>query len=99
MKGHRLERLADDIRTELAAIISRMGDPRVGFATVTEVHVSPDLRHARVLVSVLGDDEAQRKSLGVLTAARAYLRHELSQSLPLRYTPELALELDRGFEQ
>jgi len=54
--GHRLERLADQIRTEVAEMIAgELKDPRIGFATVTHVDLSPDLRHGRVLVSVPGD--------------------------------------------
>ncbi len=83
----------------LGRIISRMGDPRIGFATVTEVHLSSDLSHARVHVSVLDDEAGQKKSLEALESARNYLRHELAQCLALRFTPELAFALDRGFEQ
>ena len=97
--SHRTERLADEMRMQLGLIISRMGDPRVGFATVTEVQLSPDLRYARVLVSVLGEEDARKKSLETLEAARSYLRHELAKHLALRFTPDLAFVLDRGFEQ
>ena len=97
--SHRPQRLADDIRSRLGEIISQMADRRVGFATVTEVILSPDLRHARVYVSVLGPEEAQRQGLQALAGAHNYLRRELASQLALRYTPELAFELDRGFEQ
>ena len=96
--SHRAERLADELRMQLGQLISRMRDPRVGFATVTGVRLSPDLRHARVQVSVLGGEEAQQQSLRCLEAARRYLRHELAEHLALRFTPDLMFELDRGFE-
>lgn len=96
--SHRSERLADEVRAQLGTIISRMGDPRIGFATVTEVRLSADLRHAHVLVSVLGDEEAQKQSIKRLEAAHHYLRHELAHQLTLRFTPDLTFELDRGLE-
>lgn len=96
--SHRADRLADELRVQLSQIIGRMRDPRIGFATLTGVRLSPDLRHARVHVSVLGTEEAQQQSLRCLAAARRYLRHELAQHLAFRFTPELTFELDRGFE-
>ncbi len=96
---HRSERLGDEVRMELGRIVSRMADPRVGFATVTEVQMSPDMRYARVFVSVLGDDAAQKKSIEALESAKSYLRHELAGQVALRYIPELVFTLDRGFEQ
>lgn len=98
MKSRRSERLADELREQLGQLISRMADPRIGFATVTGVRLSPDLRHARIQVSVLGAEEVQQKSLARLEAARNYLRHELAVHLALRFTPDLNFELDRGFE-
>ena len=98
-QSHRAQRLADEVRMQLGQIVSRMRDPRIGFATVTEVRLSPDLRHARVSVSVLGAEQVQQASLKCLEAARSYIRHELAQHLALRFTPELTFELDRGFEQ
>jgi ribosome-binding factor A len=95
---HRAERLADEIRMYLATIVSGMGDPRIGLATVTGVRLSPDLHQAHVLVSVLGDERAQQQSIRRLQAAHRYIRHELAQELPLRFTPDLTFELDLGAE-
>jgi len=98
--GRRAERLADRIRAEVAEMISgELKDPRIGFATVTEVDLSGDLHHARVVVSVLGDADAQQKSLEGLTSAAGYLRHELGQRLRLRRTPELTFVLDQAAEE
>ena len=98
--GHRAERLADQIRTEVAEIIAgELKDPRIGFATVTDVEVSGDLHHARVSVSVLGDADAQQKSLEGLVSASGYVRHELAFRLRLRRTPELTFVLDRAAEE
>jgi len=95
--GRRAERLADQIRAEVAEMIStELKDPRIGFATVTGVDMSGDLQHARVSVSVLGSADAQQKSLEGLTSAAGYIRHELGQRLRLRRTPELAFVLDHA---
>ena len=90
--GRRQERLAEQIRDEVAQMLVReLKDPRIGFTTVTRVELSPDLQHARVLVSVLGDAEAQQKTLEGLTSASGYLRHELAHRLRLRRAPEMVL--------
>jgi len=98
--GHRAERLADQIRAEVAEMIStELKDPRIGFATVTGVDMSGDLQHARVSISVLGSADAQQKSLEGLTSASGYIRHELAQRLRLRRVPELTFVLDRTAEE
>ena len=97
--GHRPERLADRIRTEVAEIISgELKDPRIGFATVTAVELNPDLHLARVSVSVLGSAEEQERSLQGLVSATGCVRHELGVRLGLRRTPELAFVLDHTAE-
>jgi ribosome-binding factor A len=98
--GRRAERLADRIRDEVAEMVSaELKDPRIGFATVTEVDVSGDLHHARVSVSVLGSTDDQQKSLEGLTSAAGYVRRELAQRLRLRLVPELTFVLDAAAEQ
>jgi ribosome-binding factor A len=98
--GHRAERLADQIRAEVAEMISEeLKDPRIGFATVTGVELSADLRHARVSVSVLGSPDAQQESMEGLASAAGYVRHELAQRLKLRRVPELTFVLDLTAEE
>jgi len=98
-RGHRAERLADRIRTEVAEIISgELKDPRIGFATVTNVDLSPDLHMARISVSVMGSAGEQQKSFEGLVSATGYVRHELGVRLGLRRTPELAFVLDHTAE-
>ena len=98
--GRRAERLADQIRTEVAEIISgELKDPRIGFATVTGVEMSGDLHHARVSVSVLGNADAQQKSLEGLTSASGYVRHEVGLRMRLRRIPELIFALDHAAEE
>ena len=98
--GRRAERLADQIRAEVAEMISgELKDPRIGFSTVTGVEVSGDLRHARVSVSILGSADEQQKSLQGLSSATGYIRHELAQRLTLRRVPELIFLLDHQAEE
>jgi ribosome-binding factor A len=98
--GHRQERLADQIRIEVAEMIEgELKDPRIGFATVTRVELSPDMRHGRVLVSVMGDEKEQKETLAGLASARGYVRHELGRRLRLKRIPELIFILDHGLEE
>lgn len=85
------------MREEISAILEgELGDPRIGLATVTEVHIAPDGKAAHVLVEVAGDeDEAELTMLGLLNA-RNYIRHELARRLRLRHAPELHFRLDRS---
>jgi len=97
--GHRRERLAGQIREEVAEmLVGELKDPRIGLTTVTEVELSGDLRHARVLVSVLGNAEAQQATLEGLSSAAGFVRRELGRRLRLRRAPELAFVLDHGAE-
>ncbi|HET7295940.1 MAG TPA: 30S ribosome-binding factor RbfA [Gemmatimonadales bacterium] len=96
---HRPERVAEAIRQTVAAFLTGgVRDPRVGFVTVTGVAVSADLEHARVRVSVMGSEEEKAKSLEGLASAARFLRAQIAKALPLRVTPELRFELDRGIE-
>ena len=91
--------MADQIRRALGELLERaVKDPRIGFATVTEVLLTGDLRIARVYVSILGDDGKKQQGMEGLAAAKKFLRHELAQRLRLRYTPEIEFHLDRSQE-
>jgi ribosome-binding factor A len=90
MSGDRMRRVDEAMREVLShAITSELKDPRVGFVTVTAVETSADLRHARVFVSVLGDDTARRLSLDGLESAHGYLQKRVSGELRLKNTPTL----------
>lgn len=96
----RTDRVNALLRHELQRLIQfELKDPRVGFATVTAVETSPDLRHARAFVSVLGSAEEGEASLRALDEARAFLRHELAARTELRYVPELSFKHDTSIEQ
>ena len=97
--GRRTERLAEEIREEVAQIIGgEMKDPRLGFVTVTRVALTSDLRLARVLVSIMGADKERAKSLGILRRAAGFVRRELGQRLGIRHTPEVMFVLDEGLD-
>lgn len=96
----RTDRVADLIRAELSQVIlRRLQDPRVRLTTVTHVDLSPDLRHARVSISVVGDEEERQASLDALRHAGGFLRRQLAQNLSrMKNIPELQFRLDRGAE-
>lgn len=91
----RAGRVAERIREEMADILQRrIKDPRVGFVSVTAVEVSGDLRHARIFVSVMGDERERRLTREALERARGFVRTELGARLRLFRTPEVDIELD-----
>jgi ribosome-binding factor A len=92
----RTERVQKLARQVLGDAIRTLKDPRVGFVTVTRVRMTPDLRHARVAVSVLGDPDAQKESLAGLESAKPVLRAELGRQMRIKYLPDLVFELDEG---
>ena len=97
MDERRTLRVSEAVREELIEIIGfETADPRLLAVEVTEVHVSPDGRHATVRVAVRGDAGEQKQSLGALEHARHYLRHELASRLSLRHVPELHFEQNRN---
>ncbi len=80
-------------------LVDEIRDPRIGFATVTEVRVTDDLRIAKVFISVYGDDTKREQSLMGLRAASGFLRRELAHRLELRSAPTLSFEMDATLEQ
>ena len=100
MSGERMRRVDVAMRQVLGdALAQDLKDPRVGFVTVTDVKTSPDLRHARVYVSVLGDEAAQSATLDGLRSAHGYLQGRVAGELRLKRTPELQFELDHTAER
>ncbi len=81
------------------AILAEVKDPRIRDVTVTYVEVSPDLRHAKVHVSVMGDDAKQRLSLRGLKSAAGFLQSKLSKRIDTRYTPRIEFLLDQGVKK
>jgi ribosome-binding factor A len=96
----RVKQVADTIQRILGDVIqSELKDPRVGFATVTAVQVSADLQHARVFISVMGDEQQQKETMQGLKSARGFLRRRVADEMNhLRFVPELRLELDTSLD-
>ena len=99
MATRRQKQVAELLHQEISQLIQyRTQDPRLGFVTVTDVEISPDLRQARVYVTVLGDDVDAQSTLEGLASASGYFRRELGQSLALRYVPQLSFQIDTSLE-
>ena len=100
MTGSRMRRVDEAVRAVLSDVITQeIKDPRVGFVTVTAVKTSPDLRHARVYVSVLGDDAAREGSLEGLRSAHGYLQGRVAGELRLKHTPALEFVYDETLDR
>jgi ribosome-binding factor A len=99
MAGERLRRVDEAIRQVLSDAVQDLKDPRVGFVTVTAVQTSPDLRHARVYASVLGDAEARDASLAGLRSAHGFLQRRVADELRLKHTPTLEFVYDETAER
>lgn len=90
-----MRRVDEAMREVLSdALAQDLKDPRVGFVTVTSVETSPDLRHARVYVSVLGADEVREASIEGLQSAHGYLQRRVASELRLKHTPQLTFVED-----
>jgi len=100
MTSYRTTQVGAQVREEIMRIIQReLKDPRIGFVSINEVRMSPDLRSARVRVSVLGDEDEQKAALAGLNSARGLIRHDLGRRLQnLKFSPELRFELDPSIE-
>lgn len=99
MAGIRHQRVAEQMKKELADIIrTEVKDHRIGFTTITRVEVSNDLQHAKVYVSVLGEEDQKELTLGVLERASGFIRGEASRRLRMRVTPEMVFVLDESGE-
>ena len=97
----RVQRLNNLIRHEISELLQRqVKDPRLGsFIAVTEVSISPDLRHARIFVSHIGSEEEKQETLSALASASGFFRRELANRLRLRRIPELSFQWDDSIER
>lgn len=95
MPSNRIGRINEEIQRELADLLRNLKDPRVHktLLSVTRVETTPDLRYAKVFVSLL-DKEVTKETLAGLKSSAGYLRRELGRTLQLRYTPELQWQMD-----
>lgn len=95
-----MRRVDEAVREVLSdAIATEVKDPRVGFVTVTAVDTAPDLRHAKVFISVLGDAPVRARSLDGLRSAHGYLQRRVAAELRLKHTPTLTFVYDDTAER
>lgn len=100
MASRRLEKAAEAIREVVSmAILAELRDPRVRDVTVTYAEVSADLRHAKVHVSVMGDEAHQKLTLRGLQSAAGFLQAKIAERIDIRYTPRLTFMLDQGVKR
>jgi ribosome-binding factor A len=97
--SERIRRVNEALRQLLSEAVLELKDPRIGFVTVTGVETSPDLRQARVFVSVLGNERRRRRTLEGLAAAHGLLQARVARELRLKRTPQLRFEYDPSLER
>jgi ribosome-binding factor A len=99
--GHRHERIAEEIHHEVDSMLAgELRDPRLeASVTVTEVRLQPDMKVARIFVSIIGTPQEQSDALAALTKATGYIRHELTERIQMRRSPDLAFHMDTSEEQ
>ena len=96
----RMRRVNEAIREVVStAIAHELKDPRIGFVTVTSVSTSPDLRHAHVHVSVLGDERGRAETLEGLASSRGYIQRRVASELRLKHTPQLDFRYDESTDR
>jgi ribosome-binding factor A len=95
----RMRRVNESVRQVLSEAVGHLKDPRIGFVTVTGVETTPDLRHARVFVSVLGTERKRERALVGLQAAHAVLQAQLARELRMKRTPQLEFQYDPSVER
>ncbi|MEI7554752.1 30S ribosome-binding factor RbfA [Candidatus Chlorohelix sp.] len=97
--SRRTEQVAEMIKEIVSTLIQRdLRDPRLSFVTITRAEVSPDLKHAKLFFSVMGNEESRKDTFKALKGASGYLRRELFRHLQMKYVPELHFEFDGGIE-
>ena len=100
MPGDRMRRVNEAVREVLSRRLAEgLKDPRIGFVTVTAVETSPDLRHARVFVSVLGGDEERERSLAGLASSHGVLQGVIASELRMKRTPTLDFVYDESIDR
>jgi ribosome-binding factor A len=96
----RTDRLNEQLRQEITLLVrDEVRDPRVGLATITAVQTSPELDHAKVYFTTLGEEDERKEVLAGLRSAAAFLRRELGKRMHIRRVPELHFEIDRVLEE
>jgi ribosome-binding factor A len=98
--SQRTDRVDELLRQEIGTLLAKeLADPRIGFATITDVETSPDLRHAKVWVSVIGGRTDRTETVRALQASMGFVRHELGKRLRIKRIPALHIHLDDSAER
>jgi ribosome-binding factor A len=98
--AERMRRVNEAVREVVSARLAEgLRDPRIGFVTVTSVDTSPDLRHARVYVSVLGDDDERAATMAGLESAHGVLQLAVARELRMKHTPTLEFLFDESIDR
>ena len=98
MGSFRLEKVGHLIRELVSEVIRELKDPRIGFAGINEVKISPDLRHAKIYISVFGSDKEKNDTLEGLNNAKGYIKRKIAPEISLRQIPDLSFALDESIE-
>ncbi len=99
MATQRPGRVQEALRQEISRIIqTEIKDPRIGFLTVTQVELTPDLRYAKVYFSVLGEDKDKSLALKGLNSAKGYIKGLIADRIKLRFMPEISFRIDNSLE-
>src|SRR5690625_8024423 len=99
MSNIRANRVEEHIKKEVGELLTlKIKDPRIGFATITDVDVTGDLQQATIYFSVLGDEDKKEETLAVLETASGFIRSVIGQRIRLRKTPEITFEYDEAHE-
>lgn len=94
MSTQRILKIQRLIKEEVSLIIAFLKDPRLGFITITDVKVTPDLKHAKIFVSIMEPEEKQEQIIKILDQAKGHIRSELAHKINFRYTPEIFFKID-----
>lgn len=95
----RQERINEMLKIEVSDIIRReLKDPRLGFITITGAEVSKDLRHAKIFISVMGDENQKQETLSVLQKASGFIRSEFGKRATMKMIPDISFRMDSGVE-
>lgn len=99
MAAHRIERIQEEVRRELSAILRELKDPRIhAMTSVVAVDVTKDLKYAKAHVSVMGTEQEKKDTIAALKSAAGFIRREISNRLDLRVTPEFTFVLDTSID-